>query len=552
MDTQFFQQMFEKHPTVMLLVEPGSGRIMSSNQAASDFYGYSRAQLSQMNARQINPLSPSETNQIRQAMIQGQQTRFIVPNRLASGEIRTVEVEVSPITWENKTVLFAIIRDITEHKRLEELLHQKEAQGLMQNIFATIPAPVFYKDSQGKYLACNQALADRLGKSMAEVIGLTVFDLFPEAVAQRYHEKDLAVLTEPPYYQTYEDKRYNHALQEERDWLITKSVIRDEQGQIMGLVGVMIDITERKQAEEALRESEQKLKTLLELLPVGITTLDMNNKVSYMNPMLAEILQISPENLARGDYGSRNYFYPDGMLMPNTEHATNRALNKQEAVYNFETGVRVNDNEMFWVNVTAIPVNFSDWRVIAVMNDITERKRLQAELEAAKQKMEQLVIYDLLTGVYNRVLLGEKLTEALTQRNDTLVAILIMDLDNFKQINDTYGHHQGDHLLIEVVARMKKLLRQADTLVRLGGDEFLMIAPGIKSQAQVEAIAIRLLKAVQQPIELAGVTVFPTLSIGLALCPHHGTTPQALMVNSDHALYEAKRMGRNCYAFARC
>ena len=189
-------------------------------------------------------------------------------------------------------------------------------------------------------------------------------------------------------------------------------------------------------------------------------------------------------------------------------------------------------------------------RMVGTHTDITNRKGLEEELHAAHLKMEQLAIHDSLTGVYNRVLLGDKLTQAITERNNSLVAVMIMDMDKFKDINDDYGHHEGDHLLIEVAARIKKLLRQTDTLVRLGGDEFLLIVPQIESLTQVEFLVARLLDAARQPFQLADVTVSPSFSVGIALCPKDGVTPQALMVSSDRALYLAKERGRNCYVFA--
>ena len=189
-------------------------------------------------------------------------------------------------------------------------------------------------------------------------------------------------------------------------------------------------------------------------------------------------------------------------------------------------------------------------RMVGTHSDITERKELEAELHATKAKLEQLATYDSLTGVHNRLLLEEKFTQALSQPQSTLVAILMIDLDEFKKINDTHGHREGDRLLIEIATRIKGLLRENDTLIRLGGDEFLFIAPEVETLTEAENIAKRLLKAVRRQVQLANATILPTLSIGIAMYPIDGLTHETLMLNSDRALYHAKNTGKNGYVFA--
>jgi len=259
MNTQLFQQMFEKHSAIMLLIDPTSGQIMESNQAASDFYGYSISQLNSMNLQQeINLLPSAEIIALRQAIMREEKSYFVAPHRLASGEIRTVEIHASPLRWQNGAVLFYIIHDITERKRAEEALRLKEAQHLLHELFKAIPVPVFYKDLSGKYLACNEAFATLSKKTLTEIIGRTAFELRPEVQARKHDSVDLALLARPDRQQIYESSVYDSTSQMKRTFLITKSVIKDVLGQITGIVGVMIDITEQKQIEVALRISEER------------------------------------------------------------------------------------------------------------------------------------------------------------------------------------------------------------------------------------------------------------------------------------------------------
>ena len=176
-----------------------------------------------------------------------------------------------------------------------------------------------------------------------------------------------------------------------RDILVSAVPILDSRDQAHGAVGVYQDITEIKQTEEALRESEQKLTTLFELLPIGVSVLDADNEVVYMNPALTKNLDISQEGLLRGDYRERTYLRPDGAPMPADEFASSRAIREQQAVHNIETGVMKEDSQVVWMNVSAAPLTFSDWRVIVVTDDITARKQAEAQIKVALAEKEVLL-----------------------------------------------------------------------------------------------------------------------------------------------------------------
>jgi diguanylate cyclase (GGDEF)-like protein/PAS domain S-box-containing protein len=184
--------------------------------------------------------------------------------------------------------------------------------------------------------------------------------------------------------------------------------------------------------------------------------------------------------------------------------------------------------------------------------DVTVLKKLEEELRAAKEHAEALATHDFLTGLPNRVLLRDRIEQAiaLARRNTAMVALLMIDMDGFKQINDVYGHDGGDQLLVEISARLRSSLRESDTITRLGGDEFLLVAPAVETEAQAGAMAERALDLVRQPFQLYDDTIVPTFSVGIALYPKHGTTPEKLLSNADRALYVAKKLGKNRCAFA--
>jgi len=186
--------------------------------------------------------------------------------------------------------------------------------------------------------------------------------------------------------------------------------------------------------------------------------------------------------------------------------------------------------------------------------DVSPMKALEQELIRARTKAEHLAVHDFLTGLPNRVLMVDRIKQAilLANRKKTLIAVMMIDMDNFKEVNDTYGHSHGDRLLVEISSRMKESIREYDTISRYGGDEFLLVSiPEINSRDDVDIVIKRLLNKVNQPFEInSDVVISPAISIGIALYPQNGKTAEELMLKADEALYAAKRLGKNRYMFA--
>jgi diguanylate cyclase (GGDEF)-like protein/PAS domain S-box-containing protein len=184
--------------------------------------------------------------------------------------------------------------------------------------------------------------------------------------------------------------------------------------------------------------------------------------------------------------------------------------------------------------------------------DVTPLKQLERALEVAKAKAEDLATHDFLTGLPNRVLLLDRIRQAFThaRRKQSTVALLTVDVDDFKQVNDTYGHDAGDRLLVAIASRLSSVLRESDSVTRMGGDEFLLLATEFESRRQVESLADHLLHQLGRPFEVAGASLSLSLSLGIAVYPADGTTAETLIASSDRALYIAKARGKNRYMFA--
>ena len=184
--------------------------------------------------------------------------------------------------------------------------------------------------------------------------------------------------------------------------------------------------------------------------------------------------------------------------------------------------------------------------------DVEPLKRLERELEAARDAAQSLALHDVLTGLPNRRLLQERLAEAMlrSKRTQELLYVLSIDVDDFKSVNDTYGHAGGDTCLIKIAARIKSCLREYDTVARIGGDEFLVLVGGVPAGEKIETLVERILQSSGEPISLDNGILRPRISIGVAQFPMHGQSADEVMNASDRALYAAKNAGRSCFRVA--
>ncbi|MBB6144182.1 diguanylate cyclase (GGDEF)-like protein/PAS domain S-box-containing protein [Silvibacterium bohemicum] len=186
------------------------------------------------------------------------------------------------------------------------------------------------------------------------------------------------------------------------------------------------------------------------------------------------------------------------------------------------------------------------------VTDVTPLKRLEIELQAAKKQAEMLATHDFLTGLPNRVLLMDRISAAMmrAEREGGVVGLVAIDIDEFKNVNDSYGHEAGDFVLKSIANRMKEAIRATDTVTRLGGDEFLLLAADAEGVPGIESAIARVQRAVNQPLEYNGIALTPSISCGAAIFPSNGKNPNELLVSADAALYQAKRQGKSCLVLA--
>lgn len=322
------------------------------------------------------------------------------------------------------------------------------------------------------------------------------------------------------------------------------SAIRNTIGRVTQLVGLCTDITERKHREISLIESEKRFRDFMEFAPIGMVIVNLDGRLSKVNQALCQILGYGRNELEALSF--EDLTPPEDLA---ADLAQQRKLLEGElALWQVEKRYMRKDGSTVWVQLTASVLR--DTHGVAQcfdvqVEDISERRRHQDQIR-------QLAYYDALTGLPNRRLLQDRLEQALAQarRSERLVAVTFLDLDHFKQVNDAHGHEAGDALLKAAAQRLSHCVRQADTVARQGGDEFIIVLAEIAKVADAEHVAEKIVRALAEPFELPAVSLTVTTittSIGVAVFPTHGANAQDLMKYADLAMYAVKEGGRNGY-----
>ncbi|HAA31449.1 MAG TPA: hypothetical protein DCE56_31745, partial [Cyanobacteria bacterium UBA8553] len=310
--------------------------------------------------------------------------------------------------------------------------------------------------------------------------------------------------------------------------------VRNTQGHLTNFIGVQIDITERKLAEEALRDSEERFRAIAEAIPIPLIMSRLSDGIIlYANPHVSPTFGLSYNQLLGQSISDLYYNPADRQVLL-------EALAEDEYLHAYEVRLKKANGRPFWVAISLRLLKFNGEPVIvSTFYDLSERKRME----------EQLLhdaLYDSLTGLPNRVLFMARLDQALRQakqQNDYLFAILFLDLDRFKVVNDSIGHMVGDQLLIAIARKLERCLRSTDTVARLGGDEFTILLDAIADVEDAINIAKQIQRELRQPFYLNGHEVFTTASIGIATGHLDYDRPEDLLRDADIAMYRAKERG---------
>lgn len=396
-------------------------------------------------------------------------------------------------------------------------------------------------DVNGEIVYVNQAFEEMTGYRAEEVIGRSPsFLQSGEHDAAFYHDLWQTILSGKVYRGILKNRHRDGSL------LICEKIIApitNERDEIEWFISTDRDLTERIRLEEELRSSRERLAMVIDRAPLGIAVASEDGVIQEANAAFSRLVGLPPDELP-GTHLSR-FTHPEDI---EEEMVLVRALSRGEIPsYSLEKRYIKQGDEPLWVrvHVARLPdVPGQRPLLIGMAEDISVRKK-------AEEAILHQAFHDPLTGLPNRSLLLDRLYSAISRarRTQELVAVLFLDLDRFKSINDTLGHTIGDRLLKRTADRLLTSLREYDTVSRTGGDEFVLLLPGLSDGEQIMHTVERIIELMAEPFEIEGHELHIPTSIGVAVFPQDGADAETLIKNADVALYRAKEMGRNCFVF---
>jgi PAS domain S-box-containing protein len=383
-----FSKAFFTSPLSQSIIAQGTSEIVEVNEACCSLFEYSREELIGAHTSKLNLWEDPADRQ--SAVEELQRTGHLPPReatiRVKSGGVRTVIAAIEPIFWKGVPCLISFVIDITERKQVEQDLRESEQR--FATIFENSPVAIgLSRLRDGQVIHVNSAFTNLYGFTREEIIGRTATELriwakpaerqlFVEALKTRQHIAGM------------------EATARQKSGAERQIMVWGELVEINGepcMMAQIIDIHERKLAEESIHTNSQKLELLLDLLPVGLAVLDSEGKIVKQNTALETILGISADSQAHGNYRRRQYLRPDGTSMPPEEFASTRVRRGEPAALNVETGVVKEDGATIWVNVSATRVPLNDWHTVVVTSDITERKQAEGKLRESEEKYRGLM-----------------------------------------------------------------------------------------------------------------------------------------------------------------
>jgi diguanylate cyclase (GGDEF)-like protein/PAS domain S-box-containing protein len=511
-----------------------SGEVFEANCRYAEMLGYTMNEVYQLH---VWDWDFQFTKQQLLEMIQAVDysgAHFETQHRRKDGTIIDVDISTTGIVYCGQKLIFCICRDITERKQAEMALRQE--RNFSDAVLSGLPGVFYLFDKHLQFMRWNRNFEQVLGYTGDEISKMSPLDFFADGdrqlVAERIQdgfalgkaevEADFVAKdgTRTPYYFTGVRTRLA--------------------GQVC-LLGTGNDLTERKQAEIALRENEERLRFFFEHAPASLAMLDRDMRY----------LQVSRRWLADFGLGGRDLrglshydIFPE---IPERWKAAHRRGLSGEVVREEGDHFERADGSVQWSRWEVRPwlnAGGDVGGIVIFTEDVTDHKRYEEQLT-------HMATHDALTNLANRTLLQDRLEQSIhyAHRSGRLVAVLLLDLDRFKVINDSLGHDFGDQLLCAVAQRLQKSVREADTVARLGGDEFVVLLVEVADEEDVAVVARKILDKLNLPYQIHDREIILTASLGISLYPKDSDDGATLFRNADMAMYRAKRGGRSNFSF---
>ena len=438
------------------------------------------------------------------------------------------------------TGFHGIMRDVTERKQMEESLRLNEEK--YRAMIETIQDGYFEVDLTGAYTFVNDVICRHMRYSREELLGLGNRQFQDRGNARKAYEAFVNVYNTGIPVKAFEMEviRKDGTKQISE---VSISLIRDSRGQPVGFRGISRDICDRKEMEESLRQSEERYRSIIEQMEDGYFELDLAGNFTFVNDAECRNLGYSRRELI----GMNRRQYTDEKNAGALFALFNEVYKTGTPVKSYDLELVRKDGKKAFHAISASLIKGADGKPVGfrgIARDVSERK-------SQEEQIKYLATHDGLTELPNRLMFNQLLSHAVqgAKRYRKQFAVMFIDLDGFKVVNDTLGHDAGDQLLREIAVRFKHTLRAVDVVARLGGDEFVVMMEDIAAPEQAAVLAQRILEATGKPFGLASGECRVTASIGICVYPENGDDEQTLMKNADAAMYRAKEEGKNNFQF---
>jgi len=428
---------------------------------------------------------------------------------------------------------------------------QRITEARFRAVSDALPLGIFVSDEVGDCIYTNAVYQQISGLSFDQALGTHWYSaIHSEDIDRVMAEWEVAKLDKSVFHTDARFSRVDGSFV----WARINVAAMHDGNVMLGYVQTVENITDRKsseqglsKAEEALFEEMERAQVTLNSIGDAVLTTDLQCNVTYLNSA-AESITGWRRDEALGQPLTEVFNIMDATTRESAVNPARLAIDKDRAVELDANCVIVRrDGSESAIEDSSAPIHNRSGQVIGaviVFRDVSNAR-------AMADKMSHLALHDALTGLPNRLLLTERLSQAIgmARRNSKQLALLYIDLDHFKRVNDSLGHVAGDELLVLVARRLVECVRSTDTVCRQGGDEFVILLPEIEQAQDVTQVAEKLLAALKLPQLVAEKQLNVTMSIGISVYPDDGDTVDSLMINADNAMYDAKSGGRNNYRF---